>query len=126
MQSKLPNFELEWGEATRYPEFVQLGKSGWISLVSKGKKMRITSAHDINNTDAITPNAFQTLDINKVSRVLQQFVIGSVEMPIVAFYDDGFKELIGGNTRLTGMLETFGYADIWVFHVSEEVSSIVK
>ena len=28
----MPNFDYEWGEANRYPEYRKLGKEGWIEL----------------------------------------------------------------------------------------------
>ena len=30
MEYTKPNFEFEWEEAQRYPEFSELGKEGWI------------------------------------------------------------------------------------------------
>ena len=39
-------------------------------------------------------------------------------MPIVAVYSDGYKELIGGNTRLTAMMAKDGKATVWQFEVT--------
>ena len=116
-----PNFDFEWGEATRYPEFKKLGKGKWIELAKTGKAITITSAKDINNTDANEPNAFKTLDPNKQKRALAQLKSGNVEMPIVALYPDGYKELIGGNTRLTAMMAQNKKATIWQFEVPDEI-----
>jgi hypothetical protein len=117
-----PNFEHEWEEAKRYPEFRKLGKQAWIELASKGKALTIQSAKGINNTDAADPDSFKLLDKDKQSRALAQLKSGTVEMPVVAVYPDGWKELVGGNTRLTAMLAQNGKATVWAFKVPDEVT----
>ena len=47
-----PNFDYEWEEANRYPEFQKIGKEKWIELAKKGEVVTITSATGISNTDA--------------------------------------------------------------------------
>ena len=121
-----PNFEYEWEEAERYPEFVKIGKAAWIELAKKGKAITITSAKGINNTDAGNPDSFKSLDTVKQSRALDQLKSGTVEMPIIAVYSDGWKELIGGNTRLTAMLAQNGRATVWVFKVPDEVAELAE
>jgi hypothetical protein len=118
-----PNFNREWGEATRYPEFVNLGKEKWIELVSKGKPVTVTrkNVNKINNTDAADPRSFKLLDAEKQKRALAQLATGNVEMPIVARYSDGHLELIGGNTRLTAQMAKDGQAKVWLFNVPEEL-----
>jgi hypothetical protein len=121
-----PNFDFEWKEAERYPEFVKIGKEAWIELASKGKAVTIKSAKGINNTDAADPDSFKSLDKDKQARALAQLKSGNVEMPIVAVYSDGWKELIGGNTRLTAMLAQDGKATVWVFKVPDEVAELAE
>ena len=118
---KVPNFDYEWEEAVRYPEFKKLGKHDWIELATKGREVTITSAKDINNTDANNPNAFKSLNKDKRERTLAQIQSGTVEMPIVAKYPDGYKELLGGNTRLTALMAKNGKATIWMFDVPEDI-----
>ena len=119
-----PNFNREWDEATRYPEFVNLGKEKWIELVSKGKQVTVTrkNVNKINNTDAADPKSFKLLDTEKQKRALAQLANGDVEMPIVARYSDGYLELIGGNTRLTAQMAKDGQAKVWLFNVPEELT----
>jgi hypothetical protein len=112
-----PNFDFEWEEAERYPEFVKLGKDAWIELARKGRAVVITSAQDINNTDAADPDNFKLLHPEKQKRALAQLETGTVEMPIVAVYSDGRKELVSGNTRLTAMMARDGRATVWAFRV---------
>lgn len=118
----IPNFEYEWEEALRYPEFCKLGKDAWIELASKGYVVTIRSAAGINNTDAADPKSFALLDKDKQSRALAQLKSGTVEMPIIAVYSDGWKELVGGNTRLTAMMAQNGCATVWVFEVFDGFS----
>ena len=121
-----PNLENEWEEAARYPEFVRIGKEDWIKLAQAGKAVTITSAKDINNTDAADPDSFKLLHKDKQARALSQIKQGSVEMPIVAVYSDGRKELIGGNTRLTATLAKYGKSTLWAFKVPDEVARLAE
>ena len=121
-----PQFDVEWDEAQRYPEFKKLGKDGWVELASKGKATTIVSAKDINNTDAADVDSFKTLDPQKQKRATAQLKSGNVEMPIVAVYSDGHKELIGGNTRLTAMMRDKGQATVWQFVVPDEVATLAE
>jgi hypothetical protein len=121
-----PNLENEWEEAARYPEFVRIGKEAWIKLAKAGKAVTITSAKDINNTDAADPDSFKLLHKDKQARALSQIKQGSVEMPIVAVYPDGRKELIGGNTRLTATLAKYGKSTLWAFKVPDEVARLTE
>ena len=121
-----PNFDHEWEEAERYPEFKKIGKEDWIELVKKGKAITIKSAKGINNTDAADPNSFKSLDPTKQKRALAQLKKGTVEMPIVAVYSDGYKELVGGNTRLTAMMARDGIATVWAFKVPDEVADLAE
>jgi hypothetical protein len=122
----MPKFDVEWDEAARYPEFEKIGKEAWIKLAKKGKAVTIKSAKDINNTDAADPNSFKSLDKNKQARALAQLKSGNVEMPIVAVYSDGYKELVGGNTRLTAMMAQNGKATVWQFAVPDEVAELAE
>ena len=117
-----PKFEEEWKEARRYPEFKRLGKNKWVELAKTGKPVTITSAKDINNTDADTPELLKTLNPEKQARALAQLEAGNVEMPIVALYSDGYKELLAGNTRLTAMMAQNGEATVWQFNVPDELN----
>ena len=47
-------------------------------------------------------------------------------MPIVAVYSDGYKELIGGNTRLTAMMAKDGKATVWQFEVPDEIAVLAE
>lgn len=121
-----PQFDVEWDEAARYPEFVKIGKDAWIELAKTGQAVEITDASDIENTDAADPDSFKSLDPNKQKRALAQLKKDEVEMPIVAVYSDGYKELIAGNTRLTAMMAKDGRATVWQFEVPDEVATLAE
>jgi hypothetical protein len=121
-----PQFDVEWEEAERYPEFQKIGKDAWIKLAKKGKSVTIKSAKGINNTDAANPDSFKSLEPEKQKRAIAQLEKSTVEMPIVAVYSDGYKELIGGNTRLTAMIAQNGKATVWQFEVPDEVAELAE
>ena len=121
-----PQFDVEWDEAARYPEFVKIGKEAWIELAKKGTAITIKSAKGIENTDAADPDSFKSLDPNKQKRALAQLEKGEVEMPIVAVYSDGYKELVAGNTRLTAMMARDGKATVWAFKVPDEIALLAE
>ncbi len=122
----MPNFDFEWDEAKRYPEFEKIGKEKWIKLAKKGKIFTLTQEdiQDVNNTDAGDIGAFKKLELVKQIRVIDKIKKGEYELPIIAMYSDGWLELIGGNTRLTAMIASQGKAKVWVFKVPDEIANL--
>ena len=116
-----PNFSKEWEEAKRYPEFLRLGKLKWIDLANTGKPHSLTEVSDINNTDAAFPESFELLEEDKKQRALEQLRSRKFELPIVAVYPDGTKELIAGNTRLTLIMRELGKGAVWSFEVPKNI-----
>ena len=121
-----PNFEVEWDEAKRYPEFVKIGKAKWIELAKKGKPIDVNNAlaNKIENTEAGEENRheFDNLEEPKKERFRKAVKAGTVELPIIARYSDGYLELVAGNTRLTGMMREFGEGKAWIFDVPDEIA----
>ena len=126
---KNPQFNVEWneisgakrGEQTSLDYFNRLGKDKWIALAKKGRmvKYSISQAKKIENTDAGNPKAFHKLLPIKQERSVKQIFEGVVELSIVANWSDGYKFLIGGNTRLTAMMNIFGEGYAWQFNVPD-------
>ena len=118
-----PDFDSEWEEATRYPEFEKMGKEAWIDLASSGRIINIDNvlSNLINNTDAGEKfrNTWNKLDADKKKRFVQALEKEKVELPIIARFSDGSLELIGGNTRLTGLMLNKGKAKAWIFNVTK-------
>ncbi len=121
-----PKFEVEWDEAKRYPEFEKLGKDKWIELAKKGKPIDVDNAlaNKIENTEAGEEHRheFDNLEEPKKERFRKAVEAGTIELPIIARYSDGYLELVAGNTRLTGMMREFGKGKAWIFDVPDEIA----
>ena len=130
IQFRKPNFDAEWGEAERYPEFKKIGKDNWIDLAKQGKPVTVDNAmsNKINNTEAGEKDRdqFDKLDSSKRDRFVKDLVKNNIELPIIARYSDGYLELVGGNTRLTGMMSQIGQGKAWVFDVPDEVANLAE
>lgn len=130
IQFRKPNFNAEWGEAERYPEFKKIGKDNWIDLAKQGKPVTVDNAmsNKINNTEAGEKDRdqFDKLDSSKRDRFVKDLVNNNIELPIIARYSDGYLELVGGNTRLTGMMSQIGQGKAWVFDVPDEVANLAE
>ena len=125
-----PNFDVEWEEAERYPEFVKIGKAKWIELAKTGKPIDVDNAlsNKIENTEAGEQDRhqFDNLEEPKKERFRKAVEAGTVELPIIARYSDGYLELVAGNTRLTGMMREFGKGKAWIFDVPDEVAELAE
>jgi hypothetical protein len=65
-----PNFEVEWGEATRYPEFEQIGKEGWLKIARNGNTIKYSKIKDyLGNVDL----DFENLEEPKKQRFNKAF-----------------------------------------------------
>jgi len=125
----MPNFDYEWGEANRYPEYRKLGKEEWIKLAKTGKVIDINNrmANDIENTEAGEEHRYDYWDglvKDKRDRFTKALSSGQIELPIIARYSDGYLELVAGNTRLTGMMRELGKAKAWIYDVPDDVADL--
>jgi hypothetical protein len=111
IQYKKPNFEFEWEEATRYPEFVEMGKEGWIELANNGYTVQYSKIKDIlGNVDL----EFDTLLPDRKERFNQAYKSDIIEMPLIVKFSDNNYDLIGGNTRLAGLVSKNIDPTLWV------------
>jgi hypothetical protein len=111
-----PNFDSEWEEAERYPEFVDMGRMEWIK---RGKSGYIVKFSDIKNILGNVDLNFDELNPKKKKFVLQYINDGLVEYPIVVKFSDTDYDLVAGNTRLSGLVK-FGYnPKLWVVDISD-------
>lgn len=111
-----PNFEYEWNEAKRYPEFRKIGKEGWIEIARKGNSVSYSSIEDhISNVDL----DFEKLDNSKKQRFQKAFEAGSIETPIAVKFAEKDYDLVAGNTRLSGLLKNGIEPKIWIVDISE-------
>lgn len=111
-----PNFDSEWDEAERYPEFVEMGRLQWIK---RGKSGYIVNYSQIKDVLGNVDLNFDELDPKKKKFVLQYIESGLVEHPIVVKFSDDDYDLVAGNTRLSGLVK-FGYnPKLWVVDISD-------
>lgn len=110
-----PNFDAEWEEAKRYPEFVEMGKEGWLSIAKKGKPVSYSSIK--NNLGNVDLN-FDSLEEPKKQRFQDAFKKGTIEMSIAVKFSDNDYDLVAGNTRLSGLVKNGIDPKIWIVDLS--------
>lgn len=115
IQYKNPNFEEEWMEAIRYPEFEEMGKEGWIQTAKRGKPHQYSQIKNVlGNVDL----DFESLEEPKKERFLKAFQRGVLEMPIAVKFSDQDYDLVAGNTRLAGLVKNGIDPQIWIVDLS--------
>ena len=115
IQYTKPNFEYEWEEAIRYPEFKEMGKEKWSSLGNKGYIINYSDIEDLlGNVDL----DFDSLEDDKKSRFKKSYKSGSIEYPIAVKFNNNTYDLIAGNTRLAGLVELGIDPKIWIIDLS--------
>lgn len=110
-----PNFEMEWGEAKRYPDLFP-DKETWLKAVKFGQVQDINCSMDIQNTD-MCDGDLSDLDPAKAARAMQALDRGEIELPIVLKVN-GEYELLGGNTRATALAVNGLPIKAWVIDMS--------
>ena len=111
IQYTKPNFGFEWEEAERYPEFTEMGKEGWIELANNGYTVKYSEIKDVlGNVDL----DFDALLPDRIERFEQAYKSGKIEMPLVVKFTNGEYDLIGGNTRLAGLVSKNIDPSLWV------------
>ena len=111
-----PNFEHEWEEAVRYPEFEEIGKEGWIEAANSGHAVQYSS---IKNVLGNVELDFHSLEPQKIARFQSAFEEGVIEMPIAVKFSEGDYDLVAGNTRLSGLVNNGIDPMIWVVDISQ-------
>jgi hypothetical protein len=111
-----PNFDNEWEEAERYPEFVKTGKEEWINIANQGEPVPYSSIKDnLGNVDL----NFDSLEKPKKQRFIDAFNKGTIEMSIAVKFSDNDYDLVAGNTRLAGLVKKGIDPKIWIVDISE-------
>jgi len=117
-----PNFKHEWDEAQRYPELSVLGYDTWLEIAESGREVDITPTllKQIGNTTApsaeVARTEFNNLEPDKQQRFSDALQSGVIEMPIVVKIDDKY-DLLGGNTRFTGLVAKNIMPTVWLIDV---------
>jgi hypothetical protein len=111
-----PNLEYEWMEALRYREFEKMGKRGWIKVASNNYTiMSYSKIKRLKNVDL----DYDTLDEDKKRRFEEAFEKGKVEIPIAVKFDKNDYDLLGGNTRLAGLIQNGIDPKLWVVDLTK-------
>jgi hypothetical protein len=112
-----PNFEEEWKEAERYPEFIDMGKDGWLKIAKQGKPIQYSKIKGVlGNVDL----EFDGLEEPKKQRFVSALQSGIVEMPIAVKFSDNDYDLVAGNTRLAGLVNNEIDPQIWIVDLSNQ------
>ena len=117
MKYSKPNFEHEWMEALRYREFEKMGKKGWIEVASNDYTiMSYGKIKKLKNIDL----DYDTLEDEKKKRFEKAFKKKDVEMPIAVKFGENNYDLLGGNTRLAGLIEKGINPKLWVVDMTKK------
>ena len=97
-----PNFDHEFDEAKRYREFKRMPKKEWVEFAKDGTITTFSKIKDfLGNVDL----DFEKLDKEKRARFQAAFKNKKIEAPIVVKFKKDDYDLLGGNTRLAGLLK---------------------
>ena len=118
MKYSKPNLEHEWMEALRYREFEKIGKKGWIKIAQDN--FQIINYNHIKDVLGNVDLDFDSLDKNKKKRFEDAFEKGEVEIPVAVKFSDNDYDLLGGNTRLAGLINKGINPKIWVVDISKK------
>ena len=117
MRYEKPNCQSEWPEALRYRFFEKMGHDFWLKTCSQGKPVRFSEIKDqTGNVDL----DFQGLEKEKKDRFYNAYDRGVIEMPIVVKFTDIKYDLLGGNTRLAGLIMNGKDPYVWLIDVSKQ------
>ena len=122
MKYSKPNFEHEWSEALRYREFEKMGKDGWLEKASKD--FEISNFKSIENILNNVDLDFDTLEDEKKERFEKSFEKGNVEIPMAVKFSDTDYDLLGGNTRLAGLIKKGINPKIWVVDMTKKKDEV--
>ena len=116
MKYTKPNFNREWLEAKRYPEFEEMGKENWLELAKENYD--ITNYEKIKDVLSNVDLDYDSLETNKKERFEKAFENGSVEIPMVVKFGEDDYDLLGGNTRLAGLIKNGINPKLWVIDIT--------
>lgn len=122
MKYSKPNFEHEWSEALRYREFEKMGKDKWLEKASKD--FEISNFNSIKNILNNVDLDYDTLEDEKKKRFEKHFKEGEVEIPMVVKFGENDYDLLGGNTRLAGLIGKGINPKLWVVDMTKKKEEV--
>ena len=119
MQYTKPNLNREWNEARRYSFLKKMGKKAWVEFASKN--FQILNYESIKDQLGNVDLDYENLDKDKKIRFERDFKKGVIEIPIaVKIYED-YYDLVGGNTRLAGLIKNNINPKLWVIDATDKI-----
>ena len=92
-----------------------MGKESWLKIAEKGSTIKYSEIKDVlGNVDL----KFDDLKKEKKERFKSSYESGTVESPIAVKFSDKDYDLIGGNTRLSGLVNNGEDPTIWIVDIS--------
>ena len=118
-----PNFDFEWEEAIRYPEFKEMGKKIWKKIAGQGYTTKYSKIKDkLGNVDL----NFDGLEEPKKQRFQTAYKNGTIEIPIVVKFSNDDYDLVAGNTRLSGLVNNNEDPSLWIVDISNLHEQILE
>lgn len=111
-----PNFDREFDEAKRYREFKGLSRKEWVDMAKNGS---VTTFEKIKKNLGNIDLNFEKLDKEKRARFQAAFKNKRIEVPIVVKFKDNDYDLLGGNTRLAGLVRKGLNPKLWLIDMSK-------
>jgi hypothetical protein len=119
MQYTKPNLNREWNEARRYSFLEKMGKKAWVEFASEN--FQILNYESIEDQLGNVDLDYENLDKDKKIRFERDFKKGVIEIPIaVKIYED-YYDLVGGNTRLAGLIKNDINPKLWVIDATDKI-----
>ena len=112
-----PNLDYEWREALRYREFEKMGKKGWMDIASNN--YTIISYSKIKNVLGNVDLDYDSLNPEKKKRFEEALRKGEIEIPMAVKFNNHDYDLLGGNTRLAGLIRLNIDPKIYVVDLTE-------
>jgi hypothetical protein len=117
MKYNKPNFKDEWMEALRYREFEKMGYEGWLDVAQNN--FEIANFKSIEDVLSNINLDYDSLEEDKKKRFEEAFENGVVEIPMAVKFSKNDYDLLGGNTRLAGLIKNGINPKIWVVDLSK-------
>ena len=113
-----PNFAEEWNEALRYREFEKMGKNEWVEYAKNNFQIQVYSGikDNLSNVDL----DYDSLNPEKKKRFEHSFKKGKIEIPIAVKFSENDYDLLGGNTRLSGLISKGINPKLWVIDMEKK------
>lgn len=108
-----PNFQNEWQNAEKMPEFQGMKKKEWADFAAQGYQ---TKLNDV--IDSIQKLDFCDICPKKRAIVQGQIADGELEIPVLAKLDEDKYEVISGKTRICELLKKNLNPPVWIVDLS--------